>query len=237
MFLSMRMTNRWMLVGFTAMLLAVTACTAAPASPGDNDLTPASTPGPPTPSPVPIDLSEFTEDEFAVALNITRPGRAILGYLACLDFDCYSASERLESLGSQPIPFLLYMLENGIPDMLGLSHVNPRLLHFNILSALGLSKDIRALEPLLALKDHPDRTVRSIVSSSLPGISQDDVVLSTLLVLLEDSDFFVRESTAKALGRLGRTDAIPAMREALKTEPSEDIRDEISKSIKRLEQR
>jgi len=190
MFLCLMMTNRWMLVGFTAMLMAVTACTSAPASPGDNDLTRASTLGPPT--PVPINLSGFTEDEFAVALNITRPGRAILGYLACLDFDCYSASERLESLGSQPIPFLLYMLENGIPDILGLSHVNPRLLHFNILSALGLSKDIRALEPLLALKDHPDRTVRSIVSSSLPGISQDDVVLSTLLVLLEDSDFFVR---------------------------------------------
>ncbi|MCI0437885.1 MAG: HEAT repeat domain-containing protein [Chloroflexi bacterium] len=225
-----KMAAGWLIVGFAAAMAVVTACTSVPASSGDGDSTQS-----PTPLPVPIDISVITEAEVGEFLTTTEAGEAVQLFLDCVDLDCHDSWERLRTFGSQPLPYLLYLLENNPPAGTKISYTPQNLLQARIVGSLGLSKDIRALEPLLSQIDHPNRLVRSALTHSLIDIDNGDAVLSALLVLLKDSDSLVREDATKALTALGRAEAISALQEALQAESQEHIRIEIQEAIRILE--
>lgn len=169
-------------------------------------------------------------------LRYTLVGEAIQDYLRCIDF-C-KEGEKLLSFGSEATPYLLYILDRGLPEgpsrrfypVYGPTEVR-------IVNALGMIGDERALERLLSLTDHSYEHVRSALPGALVKIDDGDDVLGALKLLLEDPSFYVRVKAAVALGELGRDDAIPFMKESLKTQPSKSVQEELKKAIEEIERR
>lgn len=170
-------------------------------------------------------------------LRDTKPGQMILAYLACEDFDCGEALDRVVQLGPGALWPLVQLLAHGAPpeiaaELAGDARVVTRTRALRALGALG---DARALDAVIAARHDPSPVVRAEAAAAL-GEIRGDRAFHALLPLLGDPDQLVREFAATALGRLGRRDAVPALRAAAQAEPQPHVRQAIDAAIRRLEQ-
>jgi len=99
---------------------------------------------------------------------------------------------------------------------------------------LGLMKDPRAVEPLIAALRDADRLVRSSAARALEDIG-DRRAIEPLRALLGDEDEVVRYNAAEALGGLGADAraAVPALEKAL-ADPSELVRSGAARALKKI---
>lgn len=89
---------------------------------------------------------------------------------------------------------------------------DPHVLHA-VAIALGHRRDPRAIEPLVALKNHPDTLVRYAVVHGISGY-EDELAIQALIELSTDPDVDVRDWATFGLGSQIDADT-PAIRAAL----------------------
>src|SRR5882724_1351068 len=173
----------------------------------------------------PINASFFHE---------TNVGRAVLGYLDCIDLDCAKFESEVVKAGRDAIVPLVTLLRDGLPREIGRNSsrdVRPKVIH--LLGAIG---DVRAVPHLIVVVQDKSPLVRAAVAGALGQIGGDQA-LNALPQSLQDSDQLVRETAAISLGRIGRSEALPALREAARVEPLPHVREAIYGAMRAIEKR
>lgn len=115
------------------------------------------------------------------------------------DADYYvqmNAIEKLVKIGEPAVPYLIYALNNGDPE-----------LRMRSAEALGRIGDRRAIAPLKAHLSDDDITVRIYAITSLGQLHAENA-LKSLLSLLADENWEIRSACAEALGLIGNAKAI-----------------------------
>ncbi len=88
---------------------------------------------------------------------------------------------------------------------------------------LGFARDARAIEPVAALLDDDDESVRWTAAKTLGAIDGKYAVAS-LIRALQDPSPRVREVTVLALGKIGHLDAVPPLTAVAENDPDDAVR-------------
>ena len=106
----------------------------------------------------------------------------------------------------------------------------------NLVQALGMFKDPRALKILGKLLQHPEWEVRFEVvgALSLIGRQAERKVYNLLIHALRDNSLMVKEQAVRALGQLGNTKAIAPLEKMKMKHPYGIVNRSISKALDRL---
>jgi len=89
-----------------------------------------------------------------------------------------------------------------------------------VVDALGVLGDKRALKPLMDILKEDDYILRACTVTSLGKIG-DNMAVKALLNSLEDENYFVRVNAANALATIGDEDALPHLQKALNNSKGE----------------
>lgn len=88
---------------------------------------------------------------------------------------------------------------------------------------LGFARDARAIEPVAALLDDDDESVRWTAAKTL-GAIDGEYAVTNLIRALQDPSPRVREVTVLALGKIGHFDAVPALTAVAENDPDDAVR-------------
>ncbi|MBD2456858.1 HEAT repeat domain-containing protein [Nostoc sp. FACHB-87] len=152
-----------------------------------------------------VDLSHPNAlEELIQALQAAplSPDAGMLQEMAANTLDNLANLGLANQVGAEP---LVIGLQNILYDNAG---------HALAAQKLGELGDIRAVEPLLQVLNHPSSKVRTNAIKSLVKLG-DSRAVEPLIQCLQDSDFFVRADAAWALAEFGDTQAIEPLIEVL----------------------